>query len=163
MTDYKPTYIIECAKSGRANCRRCECKIDGKSVRVGLIIEGDWGLFTRWQHLGCTVFHSSLKNVSTLDGFQELSSENQNLVMDRFKASSSEVDEEQSPIDPDELVRRNWDYPVEPPEDLLVSLLPFQKEGLGWMLHQEYISVHGGILADEMGMGNCCFICLNLI
>jgi DNA repair protein RAD16 len=36
--------------------------------------------------------------------------------------------------------------------DLLMPLLPYQKEGLGWMLHQEESSVHGGILADEMGM-----------
>ncbi|CAJ1360827.1 unnamed protein product [Effrenium voratum] len=32
-------------------------------------------------------------------------------------------------------------------------MLPFQKEGLAWMCHQEESSVRGGILADEMGMG----------
>jgi DNA repair protein RAD16 len=162
MSDSKfaePVYVIECAKSGRANCRRCDCKIDGKSVRVGLIIEGDWGLFTRWQHLDCTVFHSSIESVSKLDGFNELSSEHQRLVLERFKTGSSEVDEEQSPINPDELVRKNWDCPADPSDDLLVSLLPFQKEGLGWMLHQEDTSVHGGILADEMGMGIMFIIC----
>lgn len=36
--------------------------------------------------------------------------------------------------------------------DLLMPLLPYQKEGLGWMIHQEQCTVHGGILADEMGM-----------
>ncbi|KAI8058476.1 SNF2 family N-terminal domain-containing protein [Syncephalis plumigaleata] len=39
------------------------------------------------------------------------------------------------------------------PAELKLKLLPFQKEGLGWMLRQEISKFHGGILADEMGMG----------
>ncbi|CAE7019970.1 rhp16 [Symbiodinium sp. KB8] len=39
------------------------------------------------------------------------------------------------------------------PKDLAVPMLPFQKEGLAWMCHQEDSDVRGGILADEMGMG----------
>lgn len=35
-----------------------------------------------------------------------------------------------------------------------MPLLPYQKEGLAWMVHQETSSSNrGGILADEMGMG----------
>lgn len=40
----------------------------------------------------------------------------------------------------------------EPPPQLLLPLLPFQKEWLAWSLKQEY-DHGGGILADEMGMG----------
>ena len=58
-----------------------------------------------------------------------------------------------SSVDPDELVRKTWTTQKEPPNTLLMPLLPYQKEGLGWMYNQEQISVHGGILADEMGMG----------
>lgn len=43
--------------------------------------------------------------------------------------------------------------PMEPPSDLLMTLLPFQKQFLGWALKQEQGDVRGGILADEMGMG----------
>ena len=32
-------------------------------------------------------------------------------------------------------------------------MLPYQKEGLGWLCAQEEGKVRGGILADEMGMG----------
>ncbi|KAI9593637.1 SNF2 family N-terminal domain-containing protein [Syncephalis fuscata] len=39
------------------------------------------------------------------------------------------------------------------PPELKLKLLSFQKEGLGWMLRQEMSNFHGGILADEMGMG----------
>ncbi|KAK9702632.1 DNA repair protein rad16 [Basidiobolus ranarum] len=43
--------------------------------------------------------------------------------------------------------------PIDQPPDLKLSLLPFQKEGVAWMRGQEYTEFHGGILADEMGMG----------
>ena len=42
---------------------------------------------------------------------------------------------------------------AEQPKDLLVNLLPFQKQGLYWLQAQENSSYRGGILADEMGMG----------
>ncbi|GFE53462.1 DNA repair protein [Babesia ovis] len=43
--------------------------------------------------------------------------------------------------------------PVEQPRELLVPLLPFQRDGVAWMLQQERETIRGGILADEMGMG----------
>ncbi|KAJ3040875.1 DNA repair protein rad16 [Rhizophlyctis rosea] len=39
------------------------------------------------------------------------------------------------------------------PSDVLVKLLPFQREGVFWMREQEESRFSGGILADEMGMG----------
>ena len=39
------------------------------------------------------------------------------------------------------------------PEVLKLKLLPFQREGLSWLKKQEETGFHGGILADEMGMG----------
>jgi DNA repair protein RAD16 len=41
----------------------------------------------------------------------------------------------------------------EQPDGLSLKLLPFQKEGLYWMLQQEKGPWMGGMLADEMGMG----------
>ncbi|KAI8085212.1 SNF2 family N-terminal domain-containing protein [Halteromyces radiatus] len=44
--------------------------------------------------------------------------------------------------------------PIEQPEYLKLSLLPFQKYGVAWMMQQEKREgFKGGILADEMGMG----------
>lgn len=40
-----------------------------------------------------------------------------------------------------------------PPPDVVVPMLPFQKESLAWMCKQEHGQYRGGILADEMGMG----------
>jgi DNA repair protein RAD16 len=42
---------------------------------------------------------------------------------------------------------------IEQPADLKLPLLPFQKEGVNWMIKQEKTFFGGGILADEMGMG----------
>lgn len=43
---------------------------------------------------------------------------------------------------------------AEPPPDIILPLLQFQKEWLAWALKQESSSeMRGGILADEMGMG----------
>ena len=42
---------------------------------------------------------------------------------------------------------------MEPPPELLMELLPFQKEFLAWALAHERSEIRGGILADEMGMG----------
>ena len=42
---------------------------------------------------------------------------------------------------------------MEPPAEMLMSLLPFQKEFLAWAVSQERSESRGGILADEMGMG----------
>ncbi|KAF8716380.1 hypothetical protein AX14_012368 [Amanita brunnescens Koide BX004] len=39
------------------------------------------------------------------------------------------------------------------PENMKLTLLPFQRESLSWMQKQEQGLWHGGILADEMGMG----------
>ena len=42
---------------------------------------------------------------------------------------------------------------MEPGPELLMPLLPYQKEFLAWAVKQEQSPVRGGVLADEMGMG----------
>ena len=148
-----PSYVVELAKSGRAECRRCDSFIANKELRVGVIIDSCLGIFTRWQHLKCTVFHKSIVSAVQLDGYLELDKDCQKQLEERVAQSLTEKDPDATEIDPDELVRKDWSEPCEPPKDLLTPLLPFQKEGLGWMLHQESTEVCGGILADEMGMG----------
>ncbi|PWN92904.1 hypothetical protein FA10DRAFT_236159 [Acaromyces ingoldii] len=39
------------------------------------------------------------------------------------------------------------------PDGLNIKLLPFQREGLNWLIKQEKSLWKGGVLADEMGMG----------
>lgn len=42
---------------------------------------------------------------------------------------------------------------AEQPAGMNIKLLPFQQEGLNWLMRQEDGEYGGGILADEMGMG----------
>ncbi|CAG9463875.1 unnamed protein product [Pedinophyceae sp. YPF-701] len=42
---------------------------------------------------------------------------------------------------------------VEPPQEILMPLLPYQKEFLWWAMTQEKGPFQGGLLCDEMGMG----------
>jgi SNF2 family DNA or RNA helicase len=64
------------------------------------------------------------------------------------------------PINPDDLIRKEWTEKAEPPAELIGTMLPYQLEGLGWMLHQEASTMRGGILADEMGMVSHLLYCI---
>ena len=145
-------YVTELAKSGAAKCRLCETSIPKGSLRVGKLLDGDWGLQTRWYHLHCLVVR--VDSIDDIDGAAELSAEHRAALLARIEESRDEVDEEAVPVDPDAIVRSEWRAEAEPPKELLLPLLPYQREGLAWLLHQERESeMLGGILADEMGMG----------
>ncbi|KAK2196392.1 bifunctional Helicase superfamily 1-2 [Babesia duncani] len=45
------------------------------------------------------------------------------------------------------------EYSIPQISNLIIPLLPFQKDGFEWMYKQELGPIGGGILADEMGMG----------
>jgi hypothetical protein len=105
-----PVYVVEISKSARALCKRCDEKIMGKVVRVGTIVDGNWGLFTSWLHLDCMVFHKTIEDASLIDGYQELPKESQQLLADRIIKSATEEDEDAKPMDPDEMVLLNRRY-----------------------------------------------------
>ena len=146
------SYVAELARSGAAKCRLCETNIRKGELRVGKLIDGDWGLQTRWYHLHCVVIRAA--SLEAIDGSAELSAEHRTALQTRLEESRGEVDEEAVPVDPDAIVRTEWSTEANPPPELLMPLLPYQREGLAWLLHQERESaMAGGILADEMGMG----------
>jgi DNA repair protein RAD16 len=88
-----------------------------------------------------------VEEVESLDGYLELNAAQKAEVADRVRASADEDDEDNVPVEPDELVRKSWNQPMEPSPDLLMPLLAYQKEGLGWMVHQEQNDAHGGTLS----------------
>ena len=90
---------------------------------------------------------------TTIDGYKELEKSDQEKLCARILESANEEDEDALPLDPDSVVKETRAETKEPSEDLLIPLLPFQKEGLAWMSSQEHCDTHGGVLADEMGMG----------
>jgi Poly(ADP-ribose) polymerase and DNA-Ligase Zn-finger region len=48
-----PPYVIEGARSSRAKCKTCRKKIDKDVLRVGVLIEGPYGVGYLWHHLTC--------------------------------------------------------------------------------------------------------------
>jgi hypothetical protein len=48
-----PPYIIEGARSSRSRCKTCRRKIDKGSLRIGIRVEGPYGVGHMWHHLGC--------------------------------------------------------------------------------------------------------------
>ncbi len=148
-----PTYSLGRAPSGRATCNRCGEKIEQGSLRCTVYLEAS--LFTKHQHINCTVFDNTIKTVDDLvsSGYEHLSEEWKEIVRKRVRDSPAEFASLNAPIDPDELVRKEWREQAEEPVDLNATLLPYQKEGLAWMKNQEVSTNRGGILADEMGMG----------
>ena len=59
-------------------------------------------------------------------------------------------DEEEEDLDAS--VGYNFTETMEPPAELLMPLLPYQKQFLAWAIKQEKGTVRGGILADEVGV-----------
>ncbi|KAG5502808.1 hypothetical protein JKF63_04576 [Porcisia hertigi] len=150
-------YIVQKAPTARARCRKCSQLIPKGEMRIGVPIRhnaGDNGWISAWQHLGCTRMekHESDNYESTMRGFAALQPKEQEHVL--MEVTSTEMPEHLKPLDPDDLVHRDKMEEMTPPPTLLRHLLPYQKEGVGWMVRQEAESpVKGGILADEMGMG----------
>jgi SNF2 family DNA or RNA helicase len=147
---YTAEYILEIAKSGRAECKKCHSKIAKDELRVGVVMHGDRWVTTNWQHVQCTIFPPTMQACEALNGFCSLPEDQQRLIRERVTTSKHEIDPDEIPIDPNELVRMNWSEELEPVNELLMPLLPYQKEGLGWMVNQEKSVVRGGILADEV-------------
>ena len=118
-------FVVEKSKTNRAECKRCETKIAKNLTRVGIQMDSDWGMFTRWQHLPCTVFpkfkgtnsptrSNAIVYAESLEGFHELEAEAKEDVITRVFESQSEIDEDFIPIDPNEMVRKGWEVPLEP-------------------------------------------------
>ncbi len=150
--------MVEYSRSARARCRRCSEKIPKSVVRVGAPIKwrgGTHGWISSWMHLEC----SRVEDPSSIDierrvyGFSALEPEDQKRVLEEL--SKTDTPEHLKPMDPDDpsFTKRAALEPAEQPSDVTTPMLPYQLEGLGWMLAQEASDIKGGILADEMGMG----------
>jgi poly(ADP-ribose) polymerase-like protein len=48
-----PPYLIEGARSGRAKCKSCRKAIPQGSLRIGIRVEGPYGVGHMWHHLTC--------------------------------------------------------------------------------------------------------------
>mmetsp|Transcript_19582 Transcript_19582/g.54783 ORF Transcript_19582/g.54783 Transcript_19582/m.54783 type:complete len:1214 (+) Transcript_19582:82-3723(+) len=156
------------APTGRAKCRRCGEAIDKGVLRLGYPFRwrANEDAYSMWLHPECyvpEVFGIKEKELrSKVFGFEALNNTERAQLWKRMRSTGKEgqaSSESKHAADDHSKgsVGPKVDFgkipKVEVPKELVVSMLPFQREGLSWMCHQEASDVKGGILADEMGMG----------
>jgi len=144
----------EYAKSSRAKCRFCSEAIMKDTLRVGKAVKwADW--ITSWRHPKCFYVEDGDGPISDEETFgmeilQEEDKEAARVALSRLKPPV--VDESLNPENPD-FVKHTVKAKAETPARMTTKLLPFQQEGLRWLLDQEMSEIGGGLLCDEMGMG----------
>lgn len=147
-------YIVELAKSGKARCRKCSEMIAKSEIRFGIPIRdprGEYGYISAWQHLKCSRVESPDQVPNEVYGFHTLTLAQQTAVTETI--TRRDAPEHLAALNPEDLVKRGKQPLADPPAALLQHLMPFQREGIWWMIEQERSELKGGILADEMGMG----------
>merc|ERR1712065_126826 len=148
---------VEYSKSGRAKCRICSDQIKKDELRIGKPIK--WrGWITSWSHVPCSRCDDPSQFVPSRDiyGFDKLSSKAQEEVSESILSTTAPSVETIDPTDEAFAKISNTLPQHRPPNTLLpgVTLLPYQREGLGFLrMREREKGVRGGVLADEMGMG----------
>ena len=149
-------YRIEYATTGRATCKGCDERIQKSDLRIAErpLFRGKPG-FVVYRHLNCAIFSENINRIQDVGGWRKLKHEDRDRLLDRIEESAELIEKENQELQPDELVQTAFAGETrKPPPGLKGNLLPFQVEGLSWMVHQErhVPDIKGGILADEMGM-----------
>jgi len=154
--DDKP-FQIEYSPTSRSTCRRCDERITKDTLRISHVplFRGKPG-YTVYRHLQCAVFDETVTEMQHVGGWSRLrKKKHRAALVQRIGESLKELEEEKQSVHADELVSTSFVGPMRPPPSgLTAELLPFQKTGTSWMVHQELSTdIRGGVLADEMGMG----------
>jgi len=157
--------IVHYAPTGRASCRRCGEPCDKEKLRFGypFRFRKQDAPYTLYLHPECyepEVFGIKEKELrSKVFGYEALNNTERANLWKAMRSSGrlQKADKEGADATAEysnASIGGVAKIPVIPvPKSLAVPMLPFQKEGLSWMVQQEESEVRGGILADEMGMG----------
>jgi SNF2 family DNA or RNA helicase len=143
-------YQVEKAKSGRARCRRCSEYIQKDQLRFAIPIRdprGEFGYIPAWQHVSCTRVEAVQGLQDKIHGLSSLSREESKNVLS--EVTSSNLPEHLQELNPDDLVKRGKVERLTPPPAVLQHLLPFQEEGLRWMVDQEAIDIDAAYEAEK--------------
>lgn len=158
------SYQVEEARTGASGCKRCGEKIGKAILRVGYPTKdhrGEYGAIPVWFHVDCIRTDETLlayakmgdtKLRKTVLGYDALQQDVRHAFRAQLLRTANDAELTSEPLPAVAETRKLAQHPA--PKFLKVALLPFQAEGLSWLLAQETDSAtRGGILADEMGMG----------
>jgi len=159
--------IVQYAPTGRASCRRCGDLIEKDTLRLGYPFRwrSNEDAYSMWLHPQCyvpEVFGIKEKQIpSMIFGYkalnntekQKLSKAMRSTGKDSAASSAGKSVTKELSTKSIGSAKAEALKPVKIPTEITAPMLPFQKEGLAWMINQESTTARGGILADEMGMG----------
>lgn len=80
MREEEGVYDVEYASSGRAKCKLCFMKIENKSLRISIMVEGPYGESPHWYHMPCFFKKQRPKNISAIAGVDYLKPEDQKKI-----------------------------------------------------------------------------------
>lgn len=159
---------VSYAPTNRAHCRRCGESIEKGTLRLGYPFrwrasEDAYSLYLHPECYAPEVFGIKEKDLQKqIFGFKALSNTEKAQVWKKMRGKDRAAAGAEESRKAQEEFARGVVGPgidiaslpkVKVPDQVVVPMLPFQKEGLTWMCQQESGPVAGGILADEMGMG----------
>lgn len=161
-------YQVARTRLQKQRCRRCGSHFEKGELRVSYpaAAGGELGRHRAepvWLHIRCCAKDRRLAEVAEAGdrlmrklvlGYMALEKSDRLSLCGELVVGDDAVEppEENQPKAPAVPPRRQLQKHPTPPS-LKVRLLPFQREGLWWMLQQEEAAACGGILADEMGLG----------
>ncbi|OQR86378.1 DNA repair protein [Achlya hypogyna] len=146
-----PLYNACYATSGRARCKACEQKLEKDELVISVTLEHSrFGINSYYKHVACSMLCDSVP----LGGLAALSKNDEARLVALMAANrAAGMDDERIALREEDFIKREILPGKQPVPALTASLLPYQQEGLAWMVNQEAGPYRGGILADEMGMG----------
>eukprot|EP00924_Labyrinthula_sp_SR-Ha-C_P005429 maker-scaffold_1-snap-gene-31.40-mRNA-1 protein AED:0.00 eAED:0.00 QI:0/0/0/1/1/1/2/0/1178 len=166
--------IAEYARSGKAKCRMCGELIKNKSLRIGKPVKVR-GIISSWSHpeCFCIIASDSLlpqPNETTgqvysikaddIFGYKKLTMPDRKTVLRAARNRFIEDDDTEDSVlkELEELDQKRKQEMKEmniipQPKGMEATLMPFQRVGVSWMVEQEHSVFHGGVLADQMGLG----------
>eukprot|EP00929_Paragymnodinium_shiwhaense_P111907 TRINITY_DN80181_c0_g1_i1.p1 TRINITY_DN80181_c0_g1~~TRINITY_DN80181_c0_g1_i1.p1 ORF type:complete len:1235 (+),score=360.93 TRINITY_DN80181_c0_g1_i1:185-3889(+) len=158
--------LVHYSPTNRACCRRCGDKVAKDVIRLGYPFRyrETEDCYAIWLHPECYVpelFGIKEKDLQkNIYGWKELNNTERAQTwkamrcLKKDKEASVAGNAAVSSLAVGNTKPKAPKVPVVPvPKSITIPMLPFQKEGLSWMCHQETTGIGGGILADEMGMG----------
>ncbi|KDO26826.1 hypothetical protein SPRG_20587 [Saprolegnia parasitica CBS 223.65] len=146
-----PIYKACYATSGRARCKTCEKTLEKDELVISVTLEHSrFGINSYYKHVACSLLGDGIPLV----GLAALSKNDEAKMVALMAANrAAGLDDERIALREEDFIKREILPGKLPVATLTASLLPYQQEGLAWMVNQEASAYRGGILADEMGMG----------
>lgn len=91
-----PPFVIEGARSSRSRCKTCRRKIEKGVLRIGIRVEGPYGVGHMWHHLACAARRrfEDVEEAFRMEAWNEAKEPPQNIPdLEKLRALAEKADE----------------------------------------------------------------------